>query len=213
MTTRSRALTWILIGVLVVAAGRQTAYALTGGSLAERLSSDGGGPGVAWVATAAIAGSVSAALVGLWLVACGVRERCALELEGWATTPPSVSVAGLARRTALLSVATTAAFTVFESTLHYTEGLGFHGWHCIAGPVHQNAAPILIGLSLVAAACVTAAELVLGALRRAVARLLLSHHVAHPRPLQRRPGRTSTIVRPQRASANQSRGPPGPSLA
>jgi hypothetical protein len=204
---------WFLIGVLVVAAGRQAAYALTGGSLAERLSSDGGGPGVVWIATAALAGSVSAALVGLWLVACGVRERCALEFEGWATTPPSVSVAGLAQRTAVLSIATTAAFTVFESTLHYEEGLGFHGWHCIAGPVHQNAAPILIGLSLIAAACVTASELVLGALRRAVARLLLSHHVAHPRLPPRRPGRRSTIVRPQLASANQSRGPPGLSLA
>ncbi|MGH3378068.1 MAG: hypothetical protein ACRDP6_25380 [Actinoallomurus sp.] len=210
--TRVRNLTWIVTGVLIVAAGRQIAYALTGGSLADRLSSAGGGPGVEWVAAVALAGSALATLVGLWLLACGVRERCELELAGWATTTPRLHAGVLVRRALVLSAATTAAFTMFESTLHYEEGLGFHGWHCIAGPVHQNAAPILIALSLIAAACVTAAEFLLAGLRRAVARLLLSRRPAHPRPLRRRSPRSLTIARDERVRANFSRGPPRSSL-
>jgi hypothetical protein len=210
--TRARALSWILLGVLVVATSRQIAYALNGGSLADRLSAAGGGPGIAWVAAVALAGSALGTLGGLWLVACGVRERCALELDGWATTPPSIRLRALARRTVVLSGATAAAFTVFESTLHYERGLGFHGWHCIAGPVHQNAAPIIAGLSLIAAACVTAAEFVLSAVRRAVARRVLSLSVRTPRrpPGRRKP--TSTIARAPRPGANLTRGPPGLSL-
>jgi hypothetical protein len=55
----------------------------------------------------------------------------------------------------------TVVFTTVESLIHYEDGLGFHGWHCIAGPVHQNAAPIMIALSLMAAAVVTAVDAVL----------------------------------------------------
>ena len=54
----------------------------------------------------------------------------------------------------------------------------------IAGPVHQNAAPILIGLSLVAAAIVTAVDAMLAAGRRLVARLVLAR-----RAVPRRTGR------------------------
>ncbi len=206
--TRARALCWVLVGVLVAAAGRQIAYALSGGSLADRLSAAGGSPGIAWVATVALAGSMLVTLVGLWLVACGVRERCALELEGWAATAPGIRLGSLARRTVALSGATVSAFTVFESTLHYEQGLGYHGWHCIAGPVHQNAAPILVGLSLIAAAGVTAAELVLSALRRAVARRLLTVSVHLRRRVPRRRKPTATIARAHRPGANLSRGPP-----
>ena len=65
--------------------------------------------------------------------------------------------------------------------IHYEDGLGFHGWHCIAGPVHQNAAPIMIALSLIAAAVVTAVDAVLAAARRVVAQLVLAGR-ALPRP-------------------------------
>ena len=206
--TRARGLTWLLVGVLVVATGRQIAYALTGGSLADRLSAAGGGPAPACVAAVALGGSILATLVGLWLLASGVRERCALEMEGWATTVPSLRLGALARRAIVLSGATVLAFTVFESIVHYEDGLGFHAWHCLAGPVHQNAAPILIGLSLIAAACVTAADFALSALRRTLARHLLPRR-AWPRgrpPRRRRP--TATVARAPGARANPTRGPP-----
>jgi hypothetical protein len=210
--TRTRILIWILVGVVVVAFGRQIAYALTGGSLAERLSAAGGGPSVVWVAAIALVVAPLATLIGLWLLACGVRERCELELEGWAQTAPTLRVPALVRRALTLSAATSASFTVFESILHYEQGLGFHGWHCIAGPVHQNAAPILIGLSLIAAACVTAAELVLAALRRVVAGLLVWQPVVQRRAPRRRPFHRSVAARRRRGASNLSRGPPLPCL-
>ena len=206
--TRTRILIWVLVGVLVVAVGRQIAYALTGGSLAERLSAAGGGPSVVWVAAIALVVATLATLVGLWLLVCGIRERCELELEGWAQTAPTLRIPTLVRRALLLSVATISSFTVFESILHYEQGLGVHGWHCIAGPVHQNAAPILIGLSLAAAACVTAAEFVLAALRRAVARRLVSQSPAQRHVCGGRPFHRSVAARRSRGASNLSRGPP-----
>jgi hypothetical protein len=211
--TAARAFTWALAGVVVVAGGRQIAYALTGGSLAARLSGAGGGPDVVVVGAAALGVGMLAAIVGLWLLACGVRERCQLELEGWARTPPTLRARVVVRRTIALSGATVVAFTAFESTLHYEEGLGFHGWHCIAGPVHQNAAPILAGLSLVAAACVTGAEFLLAALRRAVARLLVPRGLTRKRAPRRPPLVTSVIVRAARGASNLSRGPPPLSIS
>jgi hypothetical protein len=117
-------------------------------------------------------------------------------------------VSTVLRRAAALSAATIVVFTAFESCLHYEQGLGFHGWHCIAGPVHQNAAPILIGLSLLAAALVTAAEAVLAAARRIVALIVIARRAALRRPTSPRarssrllPGRPALLFAP-------TRGPP-----
>ena len=208
--TRARAIIWVSTAVLIVAVARQIAYALTGGSLADRLSTAGGGPGPAWVAGVALAGSAASVLVGLWLVACGVRERCALELEGWVAAPPALNAGSIGRRTLVLSIAATAAFIAFESTLHYEEGLGFHGWHCIAGPVHQNAAPIIVGLSLTAAACITAAEYVLGALRRTVALRRLSRPASSSRTPTGRTPRDRAVPGSPRIGVSLGRGPPHP---
>ena len=41
-----------------------------------------------------------------------------------------------------------SAFAMLESTLHWRAGLGWHGLHCLTGPVHRNAIPILGALSL-----------------------------------------------------------------
>jgi hypothetical protein len=209
---RSRITIWLLIGVTVVALGRQIAYALVGDSLAARLAGSGGGPSVAWVAVAALAGSMLITVCGLGLLVCGVRERCALELAGWAQTAPRFRVGELVRRALLLSVGSIVCFTAFESTLHYQEGLGFHGMHCIAGPVHQNAAPVLVGLSLIAAALVTAADYLVTALRRAVARLL-SPRLRQPRRSHRRPTPGTLMSRALPERANPSRGPPRITLA
>src|SRR5205807_4794179 len=72
---------------------------------------------------------------------------------------------------ALLSVATAAAFGLFESCVHWRAGLGWHGLHCLVGPVHSSALPILVSLSLIATAVFRAVEHVLAWMRRTVAAL------------------------------------------
>jgi len=172
---------WALVGLFVVSLGRWIAYALAAGTLAQKLSSQGAGARPAAVAAISLGLALAATATGLWLVAAGLRERSRLELDGWAASSRPFSARRLLARTAALSAATIVVFTTVESLIHYEDGLGFHGWHCIAGPVHQNAAPIMIALSLMAAAVVTAVDAVLAAARRVVARLVLAAR-ALPRP-------------------------------
>jgi len=42
------------------------------------------------------------------------------------------------------------AFAIVDSTIHWREGLGWQGLHCLVGPVHRDAIPILAALSLLA---------------------------------------------------------------
>jgi len=173
---------WALVGVFVVSLGRWIAYALAAGTLAQKLSSQGAGARPAVVAAISLGLALAATATGLWLVAAGLRERSHLELDGWAASSRPFSARRLLARSAALSAVTIVVFTTVESLIHYEDGLGFHGWHCIAGPVHQNAAPIMIALSLMAAAVVTAVDAVLAAARRVVARLVLAAR-ALPRPV------------------------------
>jgi len=181
MPSPRRILMWALVGLVVVSLGRWIAYALAAGTLAQKLSSQGAGARPAVVAAISLGAALAATATGLWLVAAGLRERSRLELDGWAASSRPFSARRLLARSAALSAATIVVFTTVESVIHYEDGLGFHGWHCIAGPVHQNAAPIMIALSLIAAAVVTAVDAVLAAARRVVARLVLASR-ALPRP-------------------------------
>jgi hypothetical protein len=205
--SRARAMVWAPAAVLVVAVSRQVAYALAGDAVAQRLAGRGGGADPIWVAAIALAASAAVAAAGAWLVAIGVRERCALDLERWAAPAP-LRPSCIAVRGALLALVTNLGFALAESCIHYREGLGWMGLSCIRGPVHADAAPILAGLSLVVAAVITAAEHVLAALRRAAARRALARRPrpvsALPRPLH------ATAVRPgaRLSGANLTRGPP-----
>jgi len=181
MPSPRRILMWALVGLFVVSLGRWIAYALAAGTLAQKLSSQGAGARPAVVAAISLGAALAATATGLWLVAAGLRERSRLELDGWAASSRPFSTRRLLARSAALSAATIVVFTTVESVIHYQDGLGFHGWHCIAGPVHQNAAPIMIALSLVAAAVVAAVDAVLAAARRVVAELVLAGR-ALPRP-------------------------------
>ena len=108
---------------------------------------------------------VAAAVV--WLAALGVRERALL-----ADAPaPPLRLARLVVRAAVLFVTTCFAFALFESWEHWRAGLGWHGLHCLTGPAHRNAIPILAALSLVAAALAAALEHVLAWMRRTIASL------------------------------------------
>jgi len=146
---------WALVGLFVVSLGRWIAYALAAGTRAQKLSSQGAGARPAVVAAFSLGAALAATATGLWLVAVGLRERSRLQLHGWASSSRPFSAQRLLARSAALSAVTIVVFTAVESLIHYEDGLGFHGWHCIAGPVHQNAAPIMIALSLMAAAVVT----------------------------------------------------------
>jgi hypothetical protein len=82
------------------------------------------------------------------------------------------------------------------------------GLECIRGPVHADAAPILIGLSLVVAALVTAAEHVRAAVRRVAARRALARR-ARPVAARLRPLLATAVRASARLSgANPTRGPP-----
>jgi hypothetical protein len=201
---------WALVGVFVVSLGRWIAYALAAGTLAQKLSSQGAGARPAVVAAISLGLALAATATGLWLVAAGLRERSHLELDGWAAPSRPFRARRLVARSAALSAVTIVVFTTVESLIHYENGLGFHGWHCIAGPVHQNAAPIMIALSLMAAAVVTAVDAVLAAARRVVAQLVLAARALpqpaaawfDPRPAPLR-GRSRHAIAP-------TRGPPLP---
>jgi hypothetical protein len=201
---------WALVGVFVVSLGRWIAYALAAGTLAQKLSSQGAGARPAVVAAISLGLALAATATGLWLVAAGLRERSHLELDGWAAPSRPFRARRLVARSAALSAVTIVVFTTVESLIHYENGLGFHGWHCIAGPVHQNAAPIMIALSLMAAAVVTAVDAVLAAARRVVAQLVLAARALpqpaaawfDPRPAPLR-GRSRHSIAP-------TRGPPLP---
>ena len=99
----------------------------------------------------------------------GVAERHRLEPR--AVAPPPISIPRLALRTLALFVASSLAFAALESYLHVRAGLGFHGIHCLVGPVHQDVLPFLGGLSLLAAALAAVAEHVLAWIRRSAALL------------------------------------------
>ena len=205
--SRARIGVWALAAFLVIAVSRQIAYALAGDAVARRFAGSGGGADPIWIAAVALTASGAVAAVGAWLVAIGVRERCALDLARW-VTPAPLRPSRIAARAVALGLATNLGFALVESCIHYHEGLGWMGLRCIRGPVHADAAPILVGLSLVVSALVTAADHVLAALRRAAARRALARRprpaAGPPRPL------LATAVRgaARACGANLTRGPP-----
>ena len=93
---------------------------------------------VGTLAAAAIASAV------LWLAALAVRERLLLEGRR-VVAPPRLRPALLGVRAATLFFVTSFAFAMLESTIHWREGLGWHGLSCLLGPVHRDAIPILAG--------------------------------------------------------------------
>jgi hypothetical protein len=84
---------------------------------------------------------------------------------------PRLRLARLAVRFSVLFAAVCTAFTLVESTIHWREGLGWHGIHCLVGPVHRDAIPLLAALSLVAVAIAAAVDHLVAWTRRTFARL------------------------------------------
>lgn len=196
-----RRLGWILAGALVVLAGRAVAYAVEPSPLARTLREQVGGPRLPVVAVVALGAGLGVASAIVWLAALGVRERAVLERR----EAPRLRLGPLLARAVCLWLATALAFVLLESYVHWRAGLGWHGLHCLLGPVHSDALPILAALSVVASATFEAVEHVLRWIRRTLD-LIRSRPVAPattvvpaarpPAPAVRRPLVTQLAARP-----------------
>jgi hypothetical protein len=153
--------------ILVVLTARSLAYATEPGASARFLEHRAGGPAVPALALVALGICAALAVTVCWLVAVGVRERALVvrrEAPSFAVVRTGVTA---------LFLALTACFVggMFEAYLHWRAGLGWHGLHCLVGPVHRDLIPFEIGLSFVAAALIAAARHVTAWMRSTFARL------------------------------------------
>jgi hypothetical protein len=153
--------------ILVVLTARSLAYATEPGASARFLEHRTGGPAVPALALVALGICAVLAVTVCWLVAVGVRERALVvrrEAPSFAVVRTGVTA---------LFLALTACFVggMFEAYLHWRAGLGWHGLHCLVGPVHRDLIPFEIGLSFVAAALLAAARHVTAWMRSTFARL------------------------------------------
>jgi hypothetical protein len=163
---------WTVVAVAVVLATRTLVYALAPQSLvlAELADNRVVGPHLTLPLLAIVAAAAALGAGALAVAVASVRVR--LELEGRRlVSAPRLRPALLAARATGLFLVTSFAFAMLESYIHWREGLGWHGLHCLLGPVHRDAIPILAALSLLAVAVHGAVELLLAWARRLFAQL------------------------------------------
>jgi hypothetical protein len=177
---RARCLLWLGPIALLVLAARWLTYALAAPSpLTTRFEASAGGPPLVVVTVISLGLAAALSLAALWLAVLGVRERQRLRPE---RELPRIRLRRLAGRTIVLTLASSLAFALFESWVHWRAGLGFHGLSCLFGPVHRNALPVLAALALATAALAEAAAH-LYAWMRATARALLAPVLELARPV------------------------------
>jgi hypothetical protein len=189
--TLRRSLVWVAAGVLVILLGRTIGYAAMPSPLAGLYAQKAGGPALPEIALVALALGASLAIAICWLAALGVRERQSLELRVLAAPVPPLRPGRIALRAFALWAVAAPAAGLLEAYIHWRAGLGWHGLHCLVGPIHRDLIPIIGALSLVAAAVVAAADHVMAWMRRTFAlvrtaglRLVLSPFV--PLPIESR---------------------------
>ena len=153
--------------VLVVLLARSLAYATQPGPTARVLEHRAGGPALPLLALVTLALAAGMAVAVCALAALAVRERAFL------TGRPAERFD--IRRALAVAFALTAVTSVggglLEAYVHWRAGLGWHGLHCLLGPVHRELLPFEAGLSFVAAAVLAAARHVLAWMQRTFARL------------------------------------------
>ena len=157
--------------VLVVLGSRTIVYAISPSPLAAELSHQAGGPALPVIAVVAVLLAVGMSAAVVWLAALGVRERRLLETRP-VIAGPRLRLRLLAARALALWLVALPAFALLESTIHWRQGLGWHGLHCLIGPVHRNAIPVLGALALVSAAFAAALEHVIAWMGRTLASLV-----------------------------------------
>ncbi|MFL5943825.1 MAG: hypothetical protein ACJ74C_00085 [Gaiellaceae bacterium] len=173
---------------LVVLAARTLAYAAHPSPTARFLEQRAGGPAFPLVALVALTLGASIAIAVCWLASVAVRERALIE----GRPAQSFDLVRLVAVAFVLSGVTCFAGGLLEAYIHWRAGLGWHGLHCLVGPVHRDLLPLETGLSLVAAAMIAGARHLLIWMRRTFARLAplplwlrtRSVCVAIPRPLR-----------------------------
>lgn len=176
---RARSLFWLGPVALLVLAARWLTYALAPPSpLTTRFEASAGGPRLVVVTLVSLALAAAVSTAAVWLAVVGVRERHRLRPERELPRPRPQR---LLFRAVALSIASSLAFALFESYVHWRAGLGFHGLSCLFGPVHRNALPVLSSLSLVAAALAEAVQH-LHAWARAMVRALLTRKLVLAEP-------------------------------
>jgi hypothetical protein len=197
---------WLAVGAFVVLSARTLSYALAPPTiLGGRLEAAAGGPRFVTVALVALVLAAGAVAAALGLATFAVRERLLLAPEPIVELP-RMQPLRLVRRFVVLGLATSACFALLESYLHWRAGLGWHGLHCLYGPVHRDAVPLLAALSAVAVAIVAAVEHVAAWIRRTIARL--RHRFAQQRPQPSPPLAHGPVRARWRAGAQSARGPP-----
>jgi hypothetical protein len=137
--------------------------------LARALEQRAGGPALPTLTVLALLLGGSLAVAICWLAAIGVRERALLERRRLALPAARFRPAHTFVLAIVLSVVTSFAGGLLEAYLHWRAGLGWHGMHCVFGPVHRDLLPIATSLSFVAAALLAAGEHVLAWMRRTFA--------------------------------------------
>jgi hypothetical protein len=123
------------------------------------------------IAVVAIGISLAVSVSAVGIAALALRERASLD-PVLTIARPRLRPARLLLHVLSLWAATCLCFAYLESYLHWRQGLGWHGLHCLVGPVHRDAIPILGALSLVAVALRLCAEHVIAWMRRTIRRLL-----------------------------------------
>lgn len=201
----SRLLCWLATVALIVLAARSVVYALSPSPLAVALSQQAGGPTLPVIAIVSLALAVGISVAVVWLATLGVRERRLLEPRPVGSIQ-RVRLGLLAARALGLWLVAMTVFAYFESFIHWRQGLGWHGVHCLVGPVHRNAIPVLGALSLVAAALAGAIEHIVAWMRRTIARLAAEPIRVGPAPAPA-PGYEPVLI-PAYAAPLGARGPP-----
>jgi hypothetical protein len=201
-----RAPAWVAVVALIVLGARSIVYALSPSPLALELSHRAGGPTLPVVALVAVVLAVAVSAAIVWLAALGVRERRLLETRP-VIAPSRLRLRVVAARALGLWLVAMPAFAYLESYIHWRQGLGWHGLHCLLGPVHRNAIPVLGALSLVAAALASALEHVIAWMRRTLARIAGASR-ATGIVLVLRPPSAETVLTSAFARALGARAPP-----
>jgi hypothetical protein len=203
---RARIGIWVGACALVVLASRTLAYQLAPRPtlVGLRLEQAVGGPRLVVIAVVGIAGALALAAAVVWLAALAVRER---HLLVGGPAPEPIRPLRVFASAFGLFVASSFVFDALESYLHWRAGLGFHGLHCLIGPVHRDALPLLAATSVVAAAGVAAATHLVRWMRRTL-RALARRRVPFIAPPALVPARPVFAVARPASERLRTRGPP-----
>lgn len=158
---------WTAATAVVILLARTIAYAVSPSPVAELLQHRAGGPALPVLFLVGLSAGASLAIAITFLAWLGVHERALVERR----PPPRLRVARSLVRAALLWAAAALLGGLLEAYIHWRAGLGWHGLHCVFGPVHRNLLPIDAALSLIAAASAAALEHIASWMRQTLQRL------------------------------------------